>query len=300
MGADGSAPRPLLALPGDERYPSLSPDGDAAGVHDTRVGRGRRRDRRRRLPTARARRRSPTTRCSTPHRRWSPDGRRIAFERGPAGRRPGQRRLVDGRGRRRPAAAHDDRRSRRGPGLVAGRVAHRVHEHPRRHQRHLDDGRRRRRPAAADDAARQGGVARLAGAARPAPPAPPGSRRRPWSRRPPSPRSAPKLSLRLTPGQSLRTLARRGSSVSLRCSRACTADARLLLDRSSPAPAAHAPRPLTIGHATRRLRAGTTTKLTIRLSSRTRHRLAAGRRVALTLKVTGDRPGPQADQRSAA
>ena len=52
MGADGSSPHALLALPGDERYPSLSPDGSAPGVHDAPDRARRRRDRRRPGATA--------------------------------------------------------------------------------------------------------------------------------------------------------------------------------------------------------------------------------------------------------
>ena len=82
--------------------------------------------------------------------------------------------------------------------------------------------------------------------------------------------SAPKLSLRLTPGQSLRTVLRRGLVVSATCSRACAVDARLLLRG-----------PLTVGHTTRRLRAATATKLTIKLvraHPATARRDPAGRR----------------------
>ena len=88
MGADGSAPHPLLTMPGDERYPSLSPDGTrlaftthpTAGA-DTEVA------------TAGADGTVPGAITgndvfdSSPS--WSPDGRRLAFERGPAGDDPG-------------------------------------------------------------------------------------------------------------------------------------------------------------------------------------------------------------------
>ena len=88
MGADGSSPHQLVALTGDERYPSLSPEGrrlaftthtttpDDVEIATADVGSG--------AVTVLT---DNAVFDSSPS--WSPDGARIAFERGPAGDDPG-------------------------------------------------------------------------------------------------------------------------------------------------------------------------------------------------------------------
>jgi WD40 repeat protein len=291
MGADGSAPHPLIALPGDERYPSLSPDGTrlAFTTHPTAddveiavadlAGGG--------VTTIT----DNTVFDSSPS--WSPDGRRIAFERGPAGDDPGNEVWS-------MAADGSDQRQLT---TTAG----------------LDEG-----PAWSPDGSRIAFTSTRAGSSdiwmmaadgtdqRPltalpgteespdwqplpvTPPAnvtvPPGSVGTAPSQSP-APR-APRLSLKLAAGQSLRTLRRKGLVVRIRCSAACTLDARLLLDRVT-AKRLHlaAAAPVTVGRAKGRLRAAETKKLTIRLSARARARLAAVRRVELTLRITASDGG---------
>ena len=216
----------------------------------------------------------------------SPDGRRIAFERGPAGDDPGNDVWSMSPRWRRRASADDDRRSRRGPGLVPGRLADRVHEHARREQRHLDDGRRRRRSAAADDAARQGGVARLAAAAD----------RGARATRADGPAFAPH------PGtQACRSRLRSspcGSGRDRACERSCAADSGCL--RRAHARARSTPGCCSAGPSPSDARRGDCApqrqrRLTIKLSKRTRRRLAATGRVTLTLKVTAADQGQKPD-----
>ena len=101
---------------------------------------------------------------------------------------------------------------------------------------------------------------------------------------------APKLSLRLAAGQSLRTLARRGLVVRIGCSMPCRLDARLLLDRIT-ARRLRLAASATVGHASRRLRAAGTAKLTIRLTRRARARLATVKHAGLTLRITASADG---------
>lgn len=272
MGADGSSPHELLALPGDERYPSLSPDGTRlaftthpSSADDVEVA------------VAGADGSGPAAITdnaifdSAPS--WSPDGGRLAFERGPAGDDPGNDVWSMA------AAGGDERQLTTAAGLDEGPVW-------------SPDGTRivftSTRAGTSDiwtmraDGGDQQALTALPGkeespdwqalpAPSPAPPAGPAPAVTPTT---PSASAAPRVSVRLARGQSLRTLARRGLVVSVTCSRACTADARLLRARS------------TIGRATRRLRGATASNLTITLSSNTRRRLATMRRVALTLRVT--------------
>ena len=106
--------------------------------------------------------------------------------------------------------------------------------------------------------------------------------------------SAAKLSLKLAAHQNLRTLRSKGLVLSVRCSAACTLDARLLLDRAT-AKKLHlaATTPVTIGRASSTLRAAGTAKLTIKLTRRARGRLAAVKRVRMTLKITTSGNGKQ-------
>ena len=142
MGADGSSPHPLIAQPGDERYPSLSPDGRRLAFTSHPIAADD-------VEIAVADLDSGGATAITDNAEfdsspsWSPDGRRIAFERG-AGDDPGNEVWSMAMA----ATAATSAGSRRRPGSTRARpgrrwIAHRVHQHPFRHQRHLDDGRRR-------------------------------------------------------------------------------------------------------------------------------------------------------------
>jgi hypothetical protein len=101
---------------------------------------------------------------------------------------------------------------------------------------------------------------------------------------------APRLSLRLAAGQSVRTLRRKGLVVRIGCSQPCRLDARLRLDRVT-ARRLRLPASATIGRARRTLRAAGTAKLTIRLARRVRARLATVERAGLRLSVTASADG---------
>jgi hypothetical protein len=208
-------------------------------------------------------------------RSWSPDGRRIAFERGPAGDDPGndvwsmaadgtdQRKLTTSAGLHEgPSWSPDGSRiaftsTRSGSSDIWTMAA--------------DDSDQQRLtalPGTEESPDWQPLPAGSSGAAAPPSSAavPPAVAVRRSSR-------APRLSLRLARGQSLRTLGRRGLVVALRCSVACSMDARLLRGR------------VTIGRARGRLRGAGTATMAIRLGPRARARPARVARAKLTLRL---------------
>ena len=293
MGADGSSPQPLIALPGDERYPALSPDGTrlAFTTHPTASD----------VEIAVAQLNGGAVTAITDNAvfdsspSWSPDGGRIAFERGPAGDDPGNdvwSMAADGTDQRQLTTS-------------AG----------------LDEG-----PAWSPSGARIAFTSTRAGSSdiwtmasdgsdQQRLTALPGTEESPdWQALPGTPAApvgsapsndtvapaplvgaarqsrAPRLSVRLAAGQSLRTLARRGLVVRIGCSKPCRLDARLLLDRVT-AGRLRLAASATVGRASRTLRAAGTAKLTIRLTRRARARLARVKGAGLTLRITATADG---------
>ena len=293
MGADGSAPQPLIALPGDERYPALSPDGTrlAFTTHPPASD----------VEIAVAQLNGGAVTAITDNAvfdsspSWSPDGRRIAFERGPAGDDPGNdvwSMAADGTDQRQltTSAGLDE-----GPAWSPGgsRIAF---TSTRAGSSDIwtmaADGSDQQRltalpgteespdwQALPDASVAPVGTAPSNDAVAEAPAVAAARNSR-----------APKLSLRLAAGQSLRTLARKGLVVRIGCSMACRLDARLLLDRVT-AGRLRLAASATVGRASRRLRAAGTAKLTIRLTRRARARLATVKSAGLTLRITATADG---------
>lgn len=295
MGADGSSPQPLIALPGDERYPALSPDGTrlAFTTHPTASD----------VEIAVAQLNGGAVTAITDNAvfdsspSWSPDGRRIAFERGPAGDDPGNdvwSMAADGTDQRQltTSAGLDE-----GPSWSPGgsRIAF---TSTRAGSSDIwtmaADGSDQQRLTALPGTEESPDWQALPGAPAGGGVAPVGSAPSNETVAPAvgAARSsrAPKLSLRLAAGQSLRTLARTGLVVRIGCSKPCRLDARLVLDRVTAGRLRLAPS-ATVGRASRRLRAAGTAKLTIRLTRRARARLATVKSAGLTLRITASADG---------
>ena len=291
MGADGSSPHPLIALPGDERYPSLSPDGTRLAFTTRPTGED--------VEVAVARADGSGASAITDNAvfdsspSWSPDSRRIAFERGPAGDDPGNdvwSMAADG---------SDQRQLTTSPGLDEGpawspsgsRIAFTS----------TRSGGSDIWTMAADGSDQQR-ITTLPGTEEspdwqplPGTPAvggaPSGDTAAPAPLTSAAGRSrAPRLTVRLAAGQSVRTLGRRGLVVRIGCSKPCRLDARLRLDRVT-ARRLRLPASATVGRARRTLRAAGTAKLTIRLTRRARARLATVERAGLRLSITASADG---------
>jgi Tol biopolymer transport system component len=284
MGADGSSPRPLIARAGDERYPSLSPDGRRLAFTTRSAGED--------VEIAVADLDSGAVTALTDNAEfdsspsWSPDGRRIAFERGPAGDDPGNdvwSMAADGADQRRltTTAGLDEGPSWSPSGSRIAFTSAR-------------SGTSDIWTMAADGTDQQP-LAALAGTQEspdwqtlpvglPADATVQPSPATPLPARP----SAPKVAVKLAPGQTLRTVRRRGLAVRLACASACTLDVRLLLDRTM---AKRLHLRATVGRAGGRLGGAGTKRLTIRLASQARARLATVRSARFTLRVTARADG---------
>jgi dipeptidyl aminopeptidase/acylaminoacyl peptidase len=224
---------------------------------------------------------------------WSPDGRRIAFERGPAGDDPGNEvwsMAADGTDQRQltttagldegPAWSPGGSRiaftsTRSGSSDIWTMAADGTDQQPLTELPGTEESPDWQPLPVTPPADVTPALAANAPAALPGVSTAPA--------RHPAPR-APRLALKLAARQSLRTLGRRGLVVRVGCSGACWLEARLLLDRAT-AKRLHLAS-VTVGRASGRLRAAGTKTLTVRFTTRARARLATVKSARLTLRIT--------------